>query len=232
MQPQPPPEIQAAYVPEWALLDIVDFTDGTTAVSTVNPNVGYASSSEQPAAGFGSGLRSQLDVLTNSVAARSLADPMNPQGTNNSAIIPTGFTNSQAGISNTLTALANLQVESSWSSGATGWFERRDELDFPTNVLLLPSEITEIVGVADFATETARFKENELRLGALFPGLGTKSRFFKIYAVGEALEGGAQEDADEDVKVAATALLETLVEVDDSTEPVSIRTIYQQSPPD
>jgi len=227
MQPQPVPEIQAALIPDWVLLDMVDFTSGNTALGSVNPNVRYASSGAS-VVGFGSGVRSLLDVLTNSSAARTLADPITTGAElAANAIVPTGFTNNQSGISNMIVAASQPDEPVSWSAGQNGWLSRRETLGFPTNALLLPSEIAEIDGFADYVTaDTDRSKENELRLAALFPGLATKGRFFTIHAVGQALEGGTNA-----ATPVSTVLLETLVEVDDSTTPVSVRTILQRTTP-
>jgi hypothetical protein len=216
MQPQSNSE---AGVPDWVLLDMVDFTDGTKPLTTVNPNSGYASAGAA-VPGFGAGLRSQLDVLTNATARTNVANPLVPTETAPNPAKLAGITNNLS-ISNLVTQAANLQ----WSTN-TSWGGRRAGLGFPTNALMLPSEIVEVLGFADYAGQGDNFKLNEYRIGTLFPGLSTKSRFFKIYAVGEAFEGTNAQS------VAATALLQTLVEVDDSTDPISITTIYQYPPAD
>lgn len=215
MQPQLAAETG---IPDWVLLDMVDFTDGTKPLTTVNPNSGYAS----PGAtvpGFGAGLRSQLDVLTNATARTNVANPLVPTETVPNPAKLAGLTNNLS-ISNLVTQAANLQ----WSPQG-GWGGKRQARKFPSTALLLPSEIVEIAGFADYAGQGDNFKLNEYRIGTLFPGLSTKSRFFKIYAVGEAFEGTTQ-------NVAATALLQTLVEVNDSTTPPTVTTIYQYPPAD
>ncbi len=225
MQSQPAIEASAGLIPDWVLLDAVDFGVTGQAVTTVNPNFVYASAAAAPVVGFGAGLRSQLDVLTNTNdtgALASLASPLSDDVTPNvPGLLAAGAGTNQAGISNMLAAVSTLTNTSSWARGAQGWKSRRDALKFPPGALLLPSEITELSGFANYETNTANlFKANEYRLGALFPGLSTKSRFFKIHALGEAFEGTNQ-------AVAATSLLQTLVEVDVTTDPISIRTIYQ-----
>jgi len=224
MQPQPAAEANAEptpHIPDWVLLDMIDFTDGTKPLTTVNPNSSYVSAGAT-VVGFGAGLRSQLDVLTNGTAISNVASPLNPTlvGTNLANLA--GLTNGLS-VSNLITQAANRQ----WS-GASSWGGRRtnEPMEFPTTALILPSEIVEVAGFADYAGQGNNFKLNEYRIGSLFPGLSTKSRFFKIYAVGEALEGTTTQN------VAATALLQTLVEVDDSTDPISITTIYQYPPAD
>jgi hypothetical protein len=219
MQPQPPEEENA--IPDWVLLDMIDFTDGTKPLTTVNPNSSYASAGAA-VVGFGAGLRSQLDVLTNGAAISNVASPLNPTLVRTNLAKLAGLTNGLS-VSNLITQAANLE----WS-GASSWGGRRTDepMEFPTTALMLPSEIVEVAGFADYAGQGDNFKLNEYRIGSLFPGLSTKSRFFKIYAVGEAFEGTTTQN------VAATALLQTLVEVDDSTDPISITTIYQYPPAD
>jgi hypothetical protein len=90
-------------------------------------------------------------------------------------------------------------------------------------VLLLPSEITEIAGVADYIPQTNNFaKLNEQRLGSLLPGVQTKSRFFTIYALGEAFEG-----TNANAPVVSQRVLRTLVEVTTNNSPPSIEIVYQ-----
>lgn len=226
MQPQPATEVDAGFVPDWVLLDMVDFSAANSAFAAVNPNLRYISA-VAPVRGFGSGMRGQLNVLTNQQAIQSLVNPLSPEAavlTNAVSLADAGVALNQAGISNVLSRLGQLGVPASWAN-ATAWLDHRTEtLSFPEEELLLASEITEIEGVANYNTTADEFKMNEYRLSALFPGLGTRSRFFKISAVGQAVEGTAN------VAVSATALLQTLVEVDDSTTPPSVR-IIQQYPP-
>jgi hypothetical protein len=224
MQPQPAAEANAEpipHIPDWVLLDMIDFTDGTKPLTTVNPNSSYVSAGAT-VVGFGAGLRSQLDVLTSGTAISNVASPLNPTLVRTNLAKLAGLTNGLS-VSNLITQAANRQ----WS-GASSWGGRRtnEPMEFPTTALMLPSEIVEVAGFADYAGQGDNFKLNEYRIGALFPGLSTKSRFFKIYAVGQALEGTTTQN------VAATALLQTLIEVDDSTDPISITTIYQYPPPD
>jgi hypothetical protein len=227
MQPQPASEAANQFIPDWALLDIVDFSDGTAGMMTVNPNFRYASSGT-PFSGFGAGLRSQLDVLTNGTAVNGFANPMSPASAvvtssvslSNVVVPPSGAVTIATLISNA----SRPDVSTSWSTAVGGWRERRSDLEFPENVLLLPSEITEIDGFADYVTAADKSELNEYRLGALLPGLSTRSRFFKIHSVGQVFEGTNS------ANVAATSLLQTLVEVDDSTTPVTVRKILEYPP--
>jgi hypothetical protein len=224
MQPQPVSESQAGLIPDWVLLDMIGFGTNAQAFTPVNPNISYAVSGGGSVEGFGAGLRSQLTALTDAQARTQLADPLT--GTLSAGVtIPAAVGTNQQGIANLLASVATLTNNGNWAAGDQGWKRRRDELQFPPGALLLPSEITEVNGFANYvpAADVNAFKANEYRLGALIPGMETKSRFFKIYAVGEAFQGTSQQ-------VAATALLQTLVEVDDTTTPPTITTIYQYPP--
>jgi len=226
MQPQPTNEVAAELIPDWVLLDMIDFGPAGQVFTSVNPNVGYVSAAGTTN-GFGAGIRSLMDSLTNAATIRALADPMNAQAPPVENALPElpDVVVSQVVMSNLLTALSRPDLEASWATPVNGWRQRRQELGFPTGALLLPSELAEINQVANFAATPNQFKQNEYRLGALFPMVATKSRFFKIYAVGEAFEGTTQ-------NVAAMALLQTLVEVNDSTTPPTITTVYQYPPAD
>jgi hypothetical protein len=110
----------------------------------------------------------------------------------------------------------------SWSTNSS-WSNRRTALGFPTDVILLPSEITEVAGVADYIAQTNNSaKLNEQRLGALLPGVQTRSRFFTIYALGEAFEG-----TNASAPVASQRVLRTLVEVRTNSSPPSVDIVYQ-----
>jgi hypothetical protein len=122
-----------------------------------------------------------------------------------------------------LTRLSQPSRDTSWAAGA-GWNARRRALEFPQDSLMIPSEITEINGIANYITAPDEFKFNEYRLNALFPGLTTQSQFFQIYAIGEATEGTNP------ATVVSTYLLQTLVEVDNSTTPPTLRTVLQYPP--
>jgi hypothetical protein len=100
---------------------------------------------------------------------------------------------------------------SAWRSGTRGW---------PSTSLVLPGEVTEISGVADYAPRNqylftlpnqnnSSIKENEGRLSAFFPGLTTCSNFFTIYAYAQALDKQGAIDSE--------TLTKTLVEVEITT---------------
>jgi hypothetical protein len=228
MQPQPANEVDAGLIPDWVLLDMIDFGLGGQDFISVNPNIGYVSAAGTNA-GFGAGMRSLMDSLTNASTIQDLADPMNIQAPPVKEALPVTVRENvevtQEVLSNLLTALSRPEVPMNWASPDNGWRKRRVELGFSPGAIFLASELAEINGFANYNPNPDEFKFNEYRLGALFPGMATKSRFFKIYAVGEAFEGATQ-------NVAARALLQTLVEVNDSTTPFTVRTVYQYPPAD
>lgn len=238
MQPQPALESSAGLIPDWVLLDAVSFGDGTRALNSANPNSQIISLTA-PVTRRTAAIRSQLDVLTNAAASLSLRSVAHPVLLG--PVISTlpfseeaalNFSRIVRGDASFLAQIAsNVQrpdLPPSWSANST-WPARRAALGFPANALLLPSEMAEIRGMADFLASTGAAvnsnKFNEYRLNTLFPGAGSRSRFFRVYALGEALEGRAA-----NAPVAAKAFLQTLVEVDISSTPPSIRIVNQYPP--
>jgi hypothetical protein len=233
MQPQSKPEVDARVIPDWVLLDLFEFSPANASpITPVNPNFRYISLGASQA-GFGSGLRGQLaawsgNAVSQTGASLTLSDPNTNESfvINSSATTFSGITQTPAQVTSFLTStMANLETSTAWATPDNGWRAHRvQNLNFPAQALMLPSEIVEVARVADYISSPDRFKVNEYRSAALFPGLSTKGRFFTIYALGQALEGGTQPS------VAATALLQTLVEVDDTTTPPTYRIIHQYPP--
>lgn len=229
MQPQPSVESSAGLIPDWVLLDAVSFGDGTRALNSANPNSQIISQAA-PVTRRTAALRSQLDVLTNQTL-NVIAHPITAGGTNTalfSATASRAFSTNATGLGQIASNAQRPELPASWSASST-WPTRRAALGFPPNALLLPSEMTEIRGVADFlpaagATVNSN-KFNEYRLSTLFPGAGSRSRFFRVYALGEALEGRTA-----NAPVAAKAFLQTLVAVDTNTTPPAIRILNQYPP--
>jgi len=229
LQPQPAAEAAAGLIPDWVLLDAVSFGDGARALNSANPNSQIISLTN-PVTRRTAAIRSQLDVLTNQTL-NIVAHPIIPGETNTAFFTTTAamaFRTNAAGLAEIATSAQRPQLPLSWSTNSS-WPARRAALGFPANALLLPSEMAEIRGVADFFPSTGATvnsnKFNEYRLSTLFPGAGSRSRFFRIYALGEALEGRAA-----NAPVAAKAFLQTLVEVDITSTPPSIRIVNQYPP--
>jgi hypothetical protein len=204
------------------MLDIFSTASPSVAVTPVNPNstvLHQGGALARPSVA----LLSQMGVLTNAAFMSQVRNPFvatDPQTTQ-----PT-----MAGLVATNAARVNAMASNaatpgsvaSWSTNSR-WTGRRTTLGFPTNVIMLPSEITEIAGVADYIAPTNdAAKVNEQRLGALLPGVQTKSRFFTIYALGEAFEG-----TNANAPVASQRVLKTLVEVRTNSSPPSIDIVYQ-----
>jgi Tfp pilus assembly protein PilX len=239
MQPQPVLEANDGMIPDWVLLDAVSFGDGTRALNSANPNSQILSLTD-PVMRRTAAIRSQLDVLTNSatnVSLRSIAHPISSEASNSTLLLsvaaatsfPTNIRVTDAAVIAGVAANAQRpDLTASWATNSS-WPARRAQLGFPSNSLMLPSEMAEIRAVADFipAASANPNKFNEYRLSTLFPGSGARSRFFRIYAVGEALEGPATNPT-----VAGTALLQTLVEVRTNSTPPSVHIINQYPPAD
>jgi hypothetical protein len=108
----------------------------------------------------------------------------------------------------------NYSQGGTWGGNAGHW---RELNKWPSDQLVLPGEITEISGVADFFEAHQyhfnkghrNFKANENRLSAFFPGLTLQSNFFTIYAYAQALDQSGNIDSE--------SLTKTLVEVEVET---------------
>jgi hypothetical protein len=227
LQPQPTNEATARMIPDWVMLDIFSTASPATATTPVNPNstvLHQGGSVTRPSVG----LLSQMGVLTNAARMSQLG---NPVLASDAPVTQLTFPNLVATNTARVSAISSNAATpggiASWSSGST-WATRRSvpPLGFPTNVLLLPSEIAEIAGVADYVAPTNNAaKINEQRLGALIPGVQTKSRFFTVYALGEAFEA-----TNASAPVVSQRILRTLVRVDTNTSPPSIDIVSQTTP--
>jgi len=133
-------------------------------------------------------------------------------------------------LSNNIQARVWSTQNGTWGGNATRWRESRQ---WPANQIVLPGEVTEISGVADYAQRSQyhfldfnengiqlnnySIKENEGRLSAFFPGLTTCSNFFTICAYAQAgqLQNKNQpESASNPFIIDSETLTKTLVEVE------------------
>jgi hypothetical protein len=145
-----------------------------------------------------------------------------------------GTTPFAASISSNITSNSTTK----WSTTNSTWSVWRTGRGWPSTSLVLPGEVTEIRGVADYSTNNqynynigARsFKENENRLSALFPGFTLQSNFFTIYAYAQALDKAGNVDSEH--------LTKTLVEVEITTPATAtsaavykVKKLYTQSIP-
>ena len=158
-------ELRAPAIPDWVVLDIFSVAEPPlaplVAAVPVNPNArGQASGG-----GFGltervaATMRSRSQPILGSGPAAQVAEQIANQRWS-SSFLPPGSTNS-------------------WSSVRKGF-------GFPTNAILLASEIAEIAFVADFGA-APMLSTNETRLSGFYPLLSTASRFFSVFARGEAV---------------------------------------------
>jgi hypothetical protein len=224
MQMQPASE--GAYIPDWAMLDVISFGNSTNANDPftrqhpVNINgrfylPGNVANSSPPAPRT-MGLRALAKVLEISTGG-TIQDPMNPASSNS--------TDTTRFRGNTINATATMVVNNirnmRWS-GSSSWDTRRNALRFPSDQYILPSEIMEIEGVADAVSQTdyfnstSHFKWNEGRASALIPAVTTRSSFFTIFAYAQALDKQGNIDSE--------ALTKTLVEVEIVTAATSNET--------
>lgn len=146
-----------------------------------------------------------LDVfalgLPDSVPGAVAAVPVNPNALGKSAL---GAVVVPDRVATTLRSAAQPPLAGSvfqniasqtWSSAfvrppsTNTWSKVRKSFKFPDNMIALPSEIAEISGVADFSPVLT--STNETRLSSLFPLVSTTSRFFAVYARGEAVRARA-----------------------------------------
>ena len=149
-------------------------------------------------------------------------------------------------LSNNIQARVWSTQNGTWGGNANRWRESRQ---WPANQIVLPGEVTEISGVADYAERSQyhfgdyngngiqlnnrSIKENEGRLSAFFPGLTTCSNFFTIFAyaqAGKEINGTFIPDSEH--------LTKTLVEVEITTPATAttsaeykVKKLYTQSIP-
>lgn len=227
----------ATYIPDWAMLDVISFGSNVTAVplpAPVNLNGRFhvPSGSPQPAPRT-AGLESALKAID---SANSLGNSFNANNT-----VPIDDRAQYVGSSGNASTVAGHIGNLTWStanftSGSATWGKgnstndpgsRRKTAKFPTNQIVLPSEVTEIMSVSDVVrldSPASHIKRNEGRLSSLFPGATTQSRFFTIYAYAQALDKAGTPDSE--------AVTKTLVEVIENTSTTpstyTVKKLYTQ----
>jgi len=127
----------------------------------------------------------KVDLVKNTgvTVGRAGADGLNPY------TYFRGTTPFAASISSNITSNSTTK----WSTTNSTWSAWRTGRGWPSTSLVLPGEVTEIRGVADYSTINQyngggyrSIKENENRLSAFFPGFTLQSNFFTIYAYAQA----------------------------------------------
>jgi hypothetical protein len=229
MQVQPKNEISStdgggnmatqSLIPDWAMLDVISFGMNSTTIplnstAHVNLNNKFATANGTLISNRSKSLESLLQSLDN---ANSSNSPMlrNSYGlTGNFALAYSANTTCYDQLRNATTNGTWSQLIASnignmtwsplsfWGSNNTATNRVRKSKGFPTNHLVLPSEVSEISDIADLVstnsttfesstryTNSARhIKSNELRLSPFFPGATTCSNFFTVYAYAQALD--------------------------------------------
>ena len=211
----------ATYIPDWAILDVLSLgsdkvsannTYSASAPINLNTRFHVPGGSPVPVART-TGLKSMLKALDDQT---SIGNAFNYSSSTNSDfgnISGRTYHDPSPTLSDTLSGnIASLAWTSGnyQTSGNATWWNIRGQRNFPSTQLILPSEVTEISGVSDSRTMDRwgqpNIKGNEGRLGALFPGATTQSRFFTIYAYAQSLDRNGNVDAEQVTK--------TLVEVE------------------
>jgi hypothetical protein len=235
-------------IPDWAMLDVISFSSNNSSssnlkIAPINPNGAFAvdttinNSTITPRNNIPSLLKalestSATDFQLGSALARTVSgsnmtfDKVDMRFEGTDFITFRGNTPFATSISGNITSNSTTK----WSTINSTWSAWRTARNWPSTSLILPGEVTEIQGVADYGRRsqyqydnsgTSRhksIKENEGRLSAFFPGLTTCSNFFTVYAFAQALDKLGNIDSE--------ALTKTLVEVE-ITAPATATTAAQ-----
>jgi hypothetical protein len=233
-------------IPDWAMLDVISFgSNSTTLVSNFTPHVNLNNSFNTSNSSIKISRRTALESLlkpldnANYDGCPILQNPYNltaNQALGNPSQLcydQLGNATEAAGLGNGTTwsqllvrNIGNMTWSpvSFWGSNSSTADRVRKNKGFPSNLFVLPSEVTEISDLADLVTINAttlqsstrynssnirHIKSNELRLSPFFPGVTTCSNFFTIYAYAQALDKTGNIDSE--------ALTKTLVEVEITT---------------
>jgi hypothetical protein len=259
-------------IPDWAMLDVMSFSSNNSSrsilkIAPMNPNGSFALDTSlntttipSPRNNLAALIKPlESSTLTNfklgSAIARSgaganmtfEAKDMSSGGGSNSYVAFRGNATMATSLSNNIqnrvwSTQNGTSAWSAWRGGTRGW---------PSTSLVLPGEVTEISGLADYGrrsqydylSNTAPYsiKENEGRLSAFFPGLTTCSNFFTIYAYAQAgqLQNKTQpESASNPFVVDSEVFTKTLVEVEITTPATAsapaeykVKKLYSQNLP-
>jgi Tfp pilus assembly protein PilX len=221
-------------IPDWAMLDVISFSSNNSTsspikIAPINPNGNFTYDTGINTAATGlPARRNNLPVLIKALEAPQ-ASPNYRLGSLITRSISGGNLTFESFsmaawdfciTGNFSNSLSNNITNRTWSTangtstGNTTWSQWRAARAWPNTALVLPGEVTEIGGVADYARSQYDFtnggyqsiKRNEGRLSAFFPGLTLCSNFFTIYAYAQALDKTGNIDSE--------ALTKTLVEVE------------------
>jgi hypothetical protein len=220
---QPPQERAKGFIPDWALIDLVSFSSNQSTklplkIAPMNLNGSFnCLSAPIPRP------RNNIQCLTKPLdysinIASSLANSVNAtaikyKNWDISYFSPASGAGVSASLSANLTKHITSNSSIAWSqTGNQTWNTYRTSKSWPSRQILIPSEVTELVGMSDFEiwpTSGATSERLENRLAAFFPGLTLCSNFFTIYAYAQALDKSGNVDSE--------VLAKTLVEVEITT---------------
>jgi hypothetical protein len=247
-------------IPDWAMLDVISFGMNSTTIplnsaAHVNLNNKFATANGTLTSTRSKSLESLLQSLDNANSSNSKMFRNSYSLTGNFALAFDAKTTCYDQLGNATSNGTWSQLIASnignmtwsplsfWGSNNTAIMVRNQK-KFPTNHLVLPSEVAEIRDIADLVstnsttfesstryTKAARhIKSNELRLSPFFPGATTCSNFFTIYAYAQALDKAGNPDSEH--------LTKTLVEVEITTPATAtsaavykVKSLYTQSIP-
>ena len=271
MQVQPQNEISStdgggsmatqSLIPDWAMLDVISFGMNSTTIplnsaAHVNLNNKFVTANGTLTSNRSKSLESLLQSVDNANSSNSKMFRNSYSLTGNFALAFDVKTTCYDQLGNATANGTWFQLIASnignmtwsplsfWGSNNTATKRVRKSKGFPTNHLVLPSEVSEIRDIADLVstnsttfesstryTNAARsIKSNELRLSPFFPGATTCSNFFTIYAYAQALDKAGNPDSEH--------LTKTLVEVEITTPATEtsaavykVKSLYTQSIP-
>jgi hypothetical protein len=230
-------------IPDWAMLDVISFSSNSSSssnlkIAPINPNGAFAvdtainNSTITP--------RNNIPALVKALESTTAADfqiGSSVAQTVSGSNMTFGKVDMRFGGADFVRFRGNTPFATSisgnitsnstgkWSTINSTWSTWRTARNWPATSLILPGEVTEIRGVADYGvrnqyqysegSSTPQFarsiKENEGRLSAFFPGLTTCSNFFTIYAYAQA---GRVNSTTNQFEIDSEALTKTLVEVE------------------
>jgi Tfp pilus assembly protein PilX len=235
-------------IPDWAMLDVISFSSNNSSssnlkIAPINPNGAFAvdtninNSTITPRNNIPALVKalestSATDFQLGSALARTVSGSNMTFGKVDMRFEGTDFITFQGNTPFATSISGNITSNSTtkWSTTNSTWSAWRTANKWPATSLILPGEVTEIRGVADYGrrsqyqydnsgTSGAKsIKENEGRLSAFFPGLTLQSNFFTIYAYAQA---GRENPTTNQFEVDSEALTKTLVEVEITTPATS-----------
>jgi len=262
-------------IPDWAMLDVISFSSNNSSssnlkIAPINPNGAFSVDTgintgtisprnNIPALVKALESTSATDFQLGSALARTVNgsnmtfDKVDMRFSGTDFITFRGATPFATSISSNITSNSTTK----WSTENSTWSSWRTApgRNWPATSLILPGEVTEIRGVADYGRRSQylsylsntgneafkSIKESEGRLSAFFPGLTLQSNFFTIYAYAQAgqLQDKTQpESASNPFIIDSEALTKTLVEVEITTPATEttpaeykVKKLYTQSIP-